>query len=303
MRRPRRIVRTLLAVGLVAGCSSADSERPRVGEPARPPTVAESAMAESPAAETPEPTGTITAELLQGSTDAARGRMQVWIRNDTAQDLDPLRLVYRDPRLPRPLLGERLRVDPAGSERGYPLTLPPDPRCDRRSGSGSLTIVTAAGRQRVAVQDPNDTVGRYQSARCFERDLAEVVGLRWLDRVPIRGEGTQAVGGLVLDLRPTGRSDREVRLLSVGGTPLFGAPEGQAWEPDLRVRGTDGPRRLELPLAPARCDGHAFMESGGMTAFRLHLTLDGEPGEVVLRMSPAGTAQALVFAREACGLT
>jgi hypothetical protein len=43
------------------------------------------------------------------------------------------------------------------------------------------------------------------------------------------------------------------------------------------------------------------MEAAGATAFLVGLHLDGRPGHLVVRMSPAGTARAIAFARDACG--
>ena len=55
-------------------------------------------------------------------------------------------------------------------------------------------------------------------------------------------------------------------------------------------------------MQPARCDDHVFMESGGATAFLVDLHLDGRPGQLLLRMSPAGASAAIAFARDSCGL-
>ena len=74
------------------------------------------------------------------------------------------------------------------------------------------------------------------------------------------------------------------------------------WRPEATIRGTDAPSRIDLPLKPTRCDAHAFAESGGATAFKIGLHLDGEPGQITLRMSPAGAKHAIDFARAACGM-
>ena len=55
--------------------------------------------------------------------------MEVWVGNDTLRDVTPTAIRYRDPRFRRPVAGERLRANPARSERGYPLTLPRLPAC------------------------------------------------------------------------------------------------------------------------------------------------------------------------------
>lgn len=94
-----------------------------------------------------------------------------------------------------------------------------------------------------------------------------------------------------------------LRIDSVGGTPLFSAAGSSTWAPRATVRGDDPVRRIELPVEPARCDDHVFMESGGATAFLVRLHLDGKPGQLVIRMSPAGASAAIAFARDSCGLT
>ena len=105
----------------------------------------------------------------------------------------------------------------------------------------------------------------------------------------------------MLVARPTGLPGHVVTVDAVGGTPLLGAA-GRPWRPGTRIRG-DGPvQRIELPVRPARCDDHVFMESGGATAFLVQLSLDGEPGQLVIRMSPAGASAAITFARSSCGL-
>ena len=80
------------------------------------------------------------------------------------------------------------------------------------------------------------------------------------------------------------------------------APVGtDVWRPEATIGGTDEPSRIDLPIKPNRCDDHAFMESGGATAFKIGLTLDGEPGQITLRMSVPGAANAIDFARASCG--
>ena len=74
------------------------------------------------------------------------------------------------------------------------------------------------------------------------------------------------------------------------------------WRPDVTITGDQPPQRIDLPLKPTRCDAHAFAESGGATAFKIGLHLDGEPGQITLRMSTAGAANAINFARASCGM-
>ena len=59
------------------------------------------------------PTGRLYADLRQSSRDAALGRMEVWLGNDTRRDVTPTRITYTDLRFRRPVPGERLRLDPS----------------------------------------------------------------------------------------------------------------------------------------------------------------------------------------------
>ncbi len=251
------------------------------------------------------PSGRILADLRQSSRDAALGRVQVWIDNDTTQPLDPVEIRYLDPRFRRPLRGERLRLDPAGSERGYPLTLPARPVCAAASnrGPGRLVLTDRSDDRQIRLQvgDDNDLVSRYVTARCLELDVARVARLSFSDHVPVPQAAQGSTSVLTLVVRPTGRSGHRLQIDSVGGTPLLGSVGGTPWQPDALVRG-DGPVvRLRLPVRPARCDDHGFMESGGATAFLVRLHLDGRPGQLVVRMSPRGAAGAIAFARASCG--
>ena len=67
--------------------------------------------------------------MRQSSRDAAAGRMEVWIDNDTSEDVTPTRITYVDGRFRTPLTGERLREIPAQSTRGFQFPLPSRPTC------------------------------------------------------------------------------------------------------------------------------------------------------------------------------
>lgn len=260
----------------------------------------------------PPPSGRLLADMRQSSLDAAAGQSQVWVDNDTLEDLVPVRITYTDPRLPEPVVATRMRGMPAQAERGFPLALPAQPRCgvDAPAESGRVEVRTQDGTTyRSRVTDETDVIGRYVAARCGELRLRGVVDLSWspsvFDGEPAEGD----VGELVLLLRPTGVPGR-VRILTVGGSHLLGAADGQPWRPDLVVLGTDAPSELVLPLLPARCDDHAFMEGGNAFAFRVGYVIDapdGRPagrteGSLLLRMDPEGAGNALRFARASCGL-
>ena len=253
------------------------------------------------------PSGRLLADLRQSSRDAALGRMEVWLANDTRRDVTPTRIRYLDPRFRGPLTGERLRLDPSRSERGYPLPLPRRPACDpvkhtREHRAGVLVVVHDGRRTRLPVTDDNDVVARYVAARCLELAVGRVARLDFADAVPADASGAGSTGRLTLVVRPRGVPGHVLRIDSVGGTPLLGAAGPAGWTPEVRVR-SDGPvRRIELPVRPARCDDHVFMEAAGGTAFLVRLTLDGRPGQLVLRMAPEGASNAIAFARSSCGL-
>jgi len=241
-------------------------------------------------------TGTLDAVLRQSSRDAARGRMQVWIFNGTEDDVEPTDIAYVDPRLSDAIVGERLRTMPSGHERGFPLPLA-GPRCGRvEQDPPELVVDTPDGVQRLPVADSIGIVQRYVDATCFELAVRRVVDLRWDDVVP----EADGVGTLILVATPTGRPGR-LEISDVGATPVLKHPTTTTWQPDRVVAGDGTPQRIELPVVPARCDTHAFIEAGGGTAFRLHLVLDGRAGELVLRMSPEGARAAIAYAIGACG--
>lgn len=291
-----RTVALVLAAVLLGGCGGPDQPggAPASGSP-EPSQVR--TLVPLPAPPEEPPSGRLLADMRQSSIDAALGQMQVWLDNDRPAGLEPRAVTYRDPRLPRPVAGQRLRPVPADTELGYPLTLPRRPVCDSTAPaeSGVLLVRLASGVRRVPVTDPTDVVGRYLAQRCQELAVAEVARLRWAD---------DAAGTLTLQIRPTGRRpDSTLVVDAVAGSHLLGyGDDPAAWEPGLAVRGDDPPTTLPLPLVPTRCDGHAFAEGGGATAFRISYTLDGTPGRILLRMTPAGAASVLDWAAGVCGL-
>lgn len=288
---PTRTLAVVLLLGVLSGCAHENDQRD-----ARVSTTPESSYSVIPVPPR-ELSGWLEAELKQSSRDAARDRMQVWIFNGTEDDVEPTRIRYVDPRLARPIPGQRARTLPSGLARGFPLPLP-EPLCDdvpRRKPT--VVVETDAGTQRLPVADSIGIVQRYVDTGCFERTVRAVVDLSWADTVPSEGE----VGTLTLLATPTGRPGR-LDVLRVGATPVLKAPMTTTWRVNRSITGEDPPQRIELPVVPARCDSHAFFEAGGATAFRLRLRLDGEVGELVLRMSPTGAEAAIAYAIGACGL-
>ena len=250
------------------------------------------------------PPGELVADLRQSSRDSALGRFQVWIGNGLRHEINPTSIHYLDPRLRTPIPGEQLRANPSDAERGYPLALPARPRCGVRTGPAPGTVAMTFDGRRVTipVEDEADVVARYVASRCLELAASQVADLSFADKVPVDGSGEESVGTLVLVARPTGRPGKGLTIETVGGTPVLTAKGSGVWRPRAKVRG-DGPvQRIRLPVVPNRCDDHAFLESGGATAFIVHLRLGARTGDLLLRMSDEGAANAIRFARDACGL-
>jgi hypothetical protein len=289
----------VVAALLLAGCS--DSDGPGA-TPEPSPSRSIRTLSPLPMPSEPPPTGKLLADMRQSSRDAAAGRMEVWIDNDTAAEIAPTRITYRDPRYRTALAGTRLegRSIPSQSERGFPLYLPRQPACDHPRGRGTVTVEYGDERRTIPVEDSTDVAGRYVTARCLELAVGEVADLSWDDDVPFDG----TVGDpstLTLVVRPTGDPGATLVIDTVSGTPLLAPVGTDVWRPDATIRGTDDPSRIELPLKPNRCDDHAFLEAGGGTAFKIGLHLDGKPGQITLRMSIPGAKSAIDFAKASCG--
>jgi hypothetical protein len=298
----RRGAVTLVAAALLllSGCAGDDSTPSADGSTAPEPSPSIRTLTPIPLPPEPPPTGRIRADMRQSSRDAAAGRMEVWLDNDTADQIVPTRIVYRDARYGTTLAGTRLRAIPSQSERGFPLYLPQQPACDRPTGRGTVTITYGDTVKTIPVADSTNVAGRYTTARCLEIAIAQVADLSWDDEVPSDGKKSSP-GTLTLVVRPTGRPGPTLTIDTVSGTPVLAPVGTDVWKPDATIEGTDQPQRIDLPIKPNRCDDHAFLESGGATAFKIGLHLDGRPGQITLRMSVPGAANALDFARGSCG--
>jgi len=240
--------------------------------------------------------------MQQSSRDAAAGRMEVWVDNDTAHQIRPTRVTYADPRFRTTLPATRLRPIPSQSQRGFQIQLPDQPACGHPSGRGTVTVTYGDTTRRLRVADSTDVAGRYTGSRCLEIAVADVARLAWDDDVPASdGGGKGSTGTLTLLVTPTGTPGPTLTIDTVSGTPVLAPIGTDVWRPDATVTGTDRPSRIELPLKPNRCDAHAFAESGGATAFKIGLHLGGRPGQITLRMTTAGARNAIEFAKTSCG--
>ncbi|MDF1603470.1 hypothetical protein [Nocardioides sp. YIM 152315] len=294
-----RSVAALVALGSALALVGCSGDGASSGSPTPSPSRSVRTLTPLPPPPETPPSGRLRADMRQSSRDAAAGRMEVWIDNDTADQIRPTRLTYADPRYRTTLPGTRLRPIPSQSERGFPLRLPRRPACDHPRGSGTVTVTYGDTTRTLRVADSTDVAGRHSRARCLEIAIAQVADLSWADVVPSSGRQGDP-GTLSLVVRPTGTSGPTLTIDTVSGTPVLAPVGADVWRPEATVRGTDRPSRIALPIKPNRCDAHAFAESGGATAFKIGLHLDGEPGQITLRMSVPGAKAAIDFARASC---
>ena len=248
--------------------------------------------------------GSLTADLRQSSRDVALGRFQVWLLNGLDHTVSPLRIVYHDALLTRPVEGGRLRPIPSGSYRGYPLELI-EPTCGGKEQGATVTVAYGSESVDLPVEDETSVVQRWSEERCAELAVEQVATLEWSSGFEVQGSGADAVALFKLTARPAGGSG-SFTVDSVSGTPLFTSADGDFWTVGKQVRG-DGPVvEMELPARPARCDAHAFGAAAGGTTYLVNVTIAGHgprsgPAQIRLAMSPEVTAEAFAYAGEVCG--
>jgi len=303
VRRATRLAILLAAVLLTTAACGGDDTTSAGPGPEPSPSRSLYTLTPIPLPDPQPPTGKLIADMRQSSRDAAANRFEVWINNDTADTITPTKVTYSDGRFQTTLPGTRLRAIPSQSERGFPIYQPEQPACDSNARHGKVTVEYADKVVTVPVEDETDVVGRYTGARCLEIAVGKVAQLSWDDNVPPDEEGVVGTNGtLTLVVQTTGEPGHTLTIDTVSGTPVLAPVGTDVWRPDVTITGDQPSQRIDLPLKPNRCDAHAFAESGGATAFKIGLHLDGEPGQITLRMSPAGAANAINFARATCGM-
>lgn len=286
-RRARRGAVAGLLVPALVGVVLVGCEATTGSEPAAPTGGAEEATAVELR---------LDAELTQDSRDSAASRVAVVVANGAGEPITPTALEYADPRLSAPLVGGRLREIPPSSERRFPLPLV-DPVCGGPDDRPALlTVRVGSAEQRVTVRDDVGVIDRWVQRRCAELEVAAVAPLEFTD---VRVQLDAATADLVLTATPTGEGSSAYVIESVAGTPVF-TSVGEPWQPQVTVGATGEPVEVTLPARPTRCDGHVFGESAGATAFLVAVTIDGEAREVLVRMDPGLSAEALDFAVAAC---
>jgi hypothetical protein len=291
---------------LLAACGGDDDGAPGAG-PEPSPTRSLYTLTPLPQPPKQPPTGKLLADIEQSSRDGAAHRFQVWIDNDTAATITPTRITYNDERFQGPLEATRLREIPSQARRGYQITEPDQPACDRTATSGTVTVdyTTANGKQKsqtVPVEDEAEVVQRVAASRCLELSIEKVAHLSWADEVTASGDGGKgSVGTMTLVIDPSGQPGSTLVIDTIVGNPVLSPGEHGVFEANLTVTGDQPPQRVPVELRPTRCDAHAFADSGSFAAFAVNVHVDGEPGQIVLRMGEAAAANAINYAKAACG--
>jgi hypothetical protein len=290
---------------LLAACGGDDSGAAASG-PEPSPSKSLFTLTPVPLPDEPPPSGTLIADIEQSSRDGAANRFQVWVDNDTDREIVPTRVTYTDDRFRSPLPGTRLRAIPSQSRRGFPIYQPDQPACGSTATSGTVTVeYTEDGEPQsttVPVSDEAEVVDRITSARCLELAIDQVAHLSWADEVTASGDGGKgSVGTMTLVVDTTGRPGSTLVIDSIVGNPVLSPGDRGVFDAQLTITGDQPSQRVPVPLRPTRCDAHAFGESGSFAAFALNVHVDGDPGQFVLRLSPAGAANALEYAKASCG--
>jgi hypothetical protein len=306
----RSWVRLAAVIGLLAalaGCGGNDDDKSNPSaEPGASPTKPLYTLTAIPLPPKPPPSGKLIADIEQASRDSAANRFQVWIDNDTDSTITPTAVTYNDDRFQTPLPGTRLRDIPSQARRGFPIYEPDHPACDRTAESGTVTVdYTVNGEQKsetVPVSDEAEVVERVASSTCLELAIARIADVHFADEVTASGDGGKgSIGTMTLVIDTTGKPGPTLVIDSIVGNPVLSPGELGVFNANLTVKGDEPAQRLPIPVKPSRCDAHAFGESGSFAAFAINVHVDGEAGQFVLRLSPAGAVNAIAYAKASCG--
>jgi hypothetical protein len=302
----RRLLAVLPLLVVVAACGGNDDHNAPAAAAAKPSPSKTITMVPLPPP--PPPSGKLKAHILQASHDGFRNQFEIWIDNDTLEKITPTRLTYHDERFRAPLPGTRLRYIPSRATYGFPFLLPDRPACDNTGSRGNPTLTVdykvRGKHQRVSipVEDEADVITKNTSAICLEHSVDKIVHLSWADEITASGDGGKgSVGTMTLVIDPTGQPGSTLVIDSIVGNPVLSPGEHGVFNANLTLTGDQPPQRVPVPLRPTRCDAHAFGESGSFNAFAFNVHLDGQPGQFVLRLGPAGSVNAIDFAKDSCG--
>jgi hypothetical protein len=300
----RRLLAVLPLLAVLAACGGNDDSDSPASAAATPSPHKTIKMVPLPPP--PPPSGKLIADIEQWSLDAANGRFEVYIDNDTDDTITPTKVSYRDDRFRTPLPGTRLRDIPSQAKLGFPIYIPDKPACDRTASSGTVTVDYKVNGDKksttVPVSDVNNVIPRVASARCLELSVAQIADLSWAHKVTASGDGGKgSVGALTLVIDTTGKAGHKLVIDTITGNPLFSPGDLGVYKANIKITGDQPSRTEQVPILPARCDAHAFGESGNFAAFAFNVHLDGQPGQFVLRMDTTTARNAIHYAKASCG--
>ena len=231
--------------------------------------------------------------MRQSSRDAAAGRMEVWVDNDTAAGITPTRITYSDPRFRTDAARHpAARPIPSQSERGFQI-LPARPARVRPPATGTGTVT-------VHVRRPDhDRPGRGLDRR--RRPLRDGALPRARDR---RGRGPLLGrrGRLRRQGRRPGHADPGRHTRPGGPARRSPSTPSPARRSSRRSAATSG-GRTRRSAAPTRPRGSTSRSSptaatttrswspAARRRSRSASHLDGKPGQITLRMSIPGRGQ------------
>lgn len=307
-RLPAALV-VLLATTVLAGCGGDDSRSPGADGSTAPepsPTRSLYTLTPVPLPPDPPPSGKLIADIEQSTRDTAAGRFQVWIDNDTDATITPTAVTYHDRRFRADLTGTRLREIPSQSRRGFQFTIPDQPACDHTDGHGTVTVdYTVDGAHRsttVPTEDEATVVARAAANQCLELSVAAIADLHWDHRVDASdGGGEGSVGTMYLDVDPTGKAGSTLVIDTILGNPVLSPGDHGVYQADLTITGDQPSQQVPIRLTPTRCDAHAFAAAGNYGTFTLNVHVDGQAGQLLLLMDTTAAANAVGYARDACG--
>jgi hypothetical protein len=305
----RRLLAVLPLLVVLAACGGNDHDDGPAAAPESSPSAPHKTIKPIQLPPPPPPTGKLLAHIEQASHDAARNRFEVWVDNDTDATIKPTRVSYHDGRFGAPLPGTRLRKIPSQGVRGFPIYIPEQPACDSTATTGTLTVDYRVGGKdkttTIPVDDEADIIPRIASTACLDLAVAKIARLSFADEVTASGDGGEgSVGTVVLHIDTTGIAGSTMVIDTILGNPVISpGKQGElgVFKPDVTISGDDPSRTVEMPIVPTRCDLHAFGESGNYNLFTFNVHVDGKAGQFGVRLSTAGSKNALDFAKASCG--
>lgn len=245
----------------------------------------------------------ITVSVYQNRFDYSVRQLEVKVTNGTDGVVTVTRATFESTRFSEPAVWDRPQEVPAGAARDLRVQLP-EPDCNGRPARDTVVLeyTLADGSTGSATVVPTDEQGWVDAINgqdCLVASVDERVtisppeSLQWTP-------GARAPAVVVLSLDPTGvgtatieeaRGTVLLRLVDAAGSPITSLPIGGE------------PARIDLLIAPERCDAHAIAEDKRGTFFPLQIsTDDGRTGTYYVAVSDALRGEIYSYYADFCGL-